>query len=74
MTLNVLGLVIQLLCLGAITYVLDLPGRLAYNVALVTGIGLGYMFRYWSYRTWVWKTRPPGSPPGPHAVPANGPA
>jgi putative flippase GtrA len=74
LTLNVFGLVIQLLCLGVITYVLDLPGRLPYNVALVTGIGLGYVFRYWSYRTWVWKARPPASMPGAHAVPASGPA
>lgn len=56
--LTTAGLAIQLACLGFSTYMLGLQGKLAYNIALVTGIGLGSLFRYCSYRTWVWKSQP----------------
>jgi putative flippase GtrA len=29
-------------------------GKLAYNVALAGGIALATLFRYWSYKKWVW--------------------
>ena len=60
--LNTSGLVIQLACLGFATYVVGLHGKLSYNVALVTGIALATLFRYWSYRTWVWRAEPPVPP------------
>ena len=60
--LNVVGLVIQLACLGFATYLLGLHGKLSYNVALVAGIALATLFRYWSYRTWVWQAQPPAAP------------
>jgi putative flippase GtrA len=60
--LNGVGLVIQLACLGFSTYLLGLHGRLCYNVALVIGIALATFFRYWSYRTWVWRAQPSASP------------
>ena len=60
--LNAVGLVIQLACLGLATYLLGLHGKLTYNVALVTGIALATLFRYWSYRTWVWRAQPPPVP------------
>jgi len=56
--LNAVGLVIQLACLGLATYLLGLHGKLSYNVALVAGIVLATLFRYWSYRTWVWRAQP----------------
>jgi putative flippase GtrA len=56
--LNGVGLVIQLACLGFSTYLLGLHGTLSYNVALVIGIALATLFRYWSYRTWVWRAQP----------------
>ena len=56
--LNGVGLAIQLACLGLATYVLSLHGHLSYNVALVAGIALGTLFRYWSYRTLVWRAQP----------------
>jgi putative flippase GtrA len=61
--LNGVGLLIQLACLGSATYLLGLHGKLAYNVALVIGIGLATLFRYWSYRTWVWRPQPPATAP-----------
>jgi putative flippase GtrA len=60
--LNGAGLAIQVACLGAATYALSLHGKLSYNIALVTGIALGTLFRYWSYRTWVWRAQPPAPP------------
>ena len=56
--LNGVGLAIQLACLGLATYVLGLHGHLSYNVALVAGIALGTLFRYWSYRTLIWRAQP----------------
>jgi len=52
--LNAIGLVIYYACIG----VTDLAGVrhevVWYNVALIVGTGLGTLFRFWSYRKWVW--------------------
>lgn len=53
--LNAVGLAIALGCLGVSHYVLGLDSRLADNIAgNVVGIGLGTLFRFWSYRRFVW--------------------
>jgi putative flippase GtrA len=52
--LNGIGLGIQLACIGFTYYLLGMHGKLAYNVALIFGIGLGTLFRFWSYRRWIW--------------------
>lgn len=52
--LNGVGLGVSLCCLGISRYVLGLSGPLADNVAAnVIGLGLGTLFRFWSYRRWV---------------------
>ncbi|MEK8170122.1 GtrA family protein [Streptomyces sp. M19] len=52
--LNAVGMAIALLCLGFTRYGLGLTGPVAYNIsANVVGIGLGTVFRYRSYRRWV---------------------
>jgi putative flippase GtrA len=52
--LNGVGLGIALACLGFSRYVLGLSGPLADNIAAnVVGLLLGTLFRFWSYRTWV---------------------
>jgi putative flippase GtrA len=56
--LNGIGLGIQLACIGVTYYLLDMHGKLAYNAALIFGIGLGTLFRFWSYRRWVWLAPP----------------
>jgi putative flippase GtrA len=56
--LNAIGLGIQLVCIGFTYYLLGMHGKLAYNVALIFGIGLGTLFRFWSYRRWVWLAPP----------------
>jgi putative flippase GtrA len=56
--LNGVGLLIYYGCIG----LLDLAGRghsvAWYNVALVLGTGLGTLFRFWSYRKWIWLASP----------------
>jgi putative flippase GtrA len=63
--LNGIGLGIQLACLGTAKYALGLTGKLSLNVALLLGIGLGTLFRFWSYRKWVWIAPPAGPPLDP---------
>ncbi len=62
--LNALGLGIQLACIWFTYYRLGLHGKLEYNVALIVGIGLGTLFRFWSYRKWVWLAPPTGTAGG----------
>jgi len=64
--LNGVGLLIYYGCIGLI----DLAGLghsvAWYNVALVVGTGLGTLFRFWSYRKWIWHETPAlvrGEPP-----------
>jgi putative flippase GtrA len=58
--LNALGLGIQLACIGFTNYALGLTDRFSTNVALFLGICLGTLFRFWSYRKWVWIAATPG--------------
>ncbi|MFI6506783.1 GtrA family protein [Streptosporangium sp. NPDC050855] len=51
--LNGIGLLISLLVIGFVTYTLGLEDALSYNVALLIGTGLGTLFRFWSYKKWV---------------------
>lgn len=51
---NGIGLLIALACLWFSHYVLDLTSPLADNIAAnVIGLGLSTLFRFWSYRTYV---------------------
>jgi putative flippase GtrA len=50
---NVVAMVISVACLGISRYVLDLHTQLADNVTNIFGIGLGTLFRFWSYRKFV---------------------
>ena len=58
--LNGIGLGIQLACIGFANYGLGQTGRLASNIALFLGIVGGTLFRFWSYRKWVWLAPAPG--------------
>lgn len=53
---NVLGLAIALICLGFSRYLLGLDSQLADNIS-GNGVGLvlGTIFRFWTYRTFVFK-------------------
>ncbi len=57
--LNGIGMAIALGCLAVSHYVLDLTSPLADNVsANVVGLVLGMIFRFWSYRTFVFRRHP----------------
>ncbi|MGH3460198.1 MAG: GtrA family protein [Kribbellaceae bacterium] len=54
--LNGIGLLIAAGCLAFSRYVLDLHSPLADNIAAnFIGLGLGTLFRFWSYRKWVFR-------------------
>ncbi|RCV54303.1 polysaccharide biosynthesis protein GtrA [Marinitenerispora sediminis] len=69
--MNGVGLLIQVGCLWFSDAVLGLDGPLARNIAgNVVGVGLGSLFRFWSYRTWVFPARDaaePGTAPAAEA-------
>ena len=53
--LNAIGLLIAVSCLGLSHYVLGLDSKVADNIsANGIGVALGTMFRFWSYRRFVW--------------------
>jgi putative flippase GtrA len=55
---NATGLAIELAVLGAAKYALGLTGLLALNVAKTIGVAIGTVFRFWSYRTFVFQSAP----------------
>lgn len=53
-----IGLVIENGILALSHYGLDYTSPLADNIAKnVVGLGIGTLFRFWSYRTWVFRTQ-----------------
>ncbi|WP_433701949.1 GtrA family protein [Nocardiopsis sp. CA-288880] len=63
LVMNGIGLAIQLACQGFSVHVLGLDGVLAQNVAgNVVGVGIGTLFRFFAYRTWVFPERPETAP------------
>ena len=57
--LNGIGMAIALGCLAVSHYALDLRSPLADNIsANVVGLVLGMIFRFWSYRTFVFRRHP----------------
>jgi putative flippase GtrA len=59
--LNLVGLVIAEVVIAITTYGLGLKSALAYNAASVVGTGLGTIFRYFSYKKWVFLAHAPGT-------------
>ncbi|RAY12146.1 GtrA family protein [Actinomadura craniellae] len=51
--LNGVGLVFTSLVIGFTTYVLRLEDPIASNAALLLGTGIATLFRFWSYKKWV---------------------
>ncbi|MDH2423978.1 GtrA family protein [Sphaerisporangium sp. TRM90804] len=63
--LNGIGLLISLLIIGFVEYTLEWRDPLSYNISLIIGTAIGTLFRFWSYKKWVFL--PPGVPPvDPH--------
>jgi putative flippase GtrA len=59
--LNIVGLAIAECVIALVTYGLDMKGTLAYNAASVVGTGFGTIFRYFSYKKWVFLAGAPGA-------------
>ena len=59
--LNIVGLAIAECVIAIVTYGLDMKGALAYNAASVVGTGFGTIFRYFSYKKWVFLADAPGA-------------
>jgi len=51
--LSVIGLGISNIPVGFSEYVLGLHSALAYNVSLLIGTAFGTIWRFWSFRRWV---------------------
>jgi putative flippase GtrA len=58
---NAAGLVIELGVLAIAKYGLDIHGLLALNLVKTVGLVLGMTFRFWSYRTFVFRPQPAGA-------------
>jgi putative flippase GtrA len=61
LVLNIIGLIIAEGVIAITTYGLDMKSELAYNAASVVGTGLGTIFRYFSYKKWVFLAHTPAA-------------
>lgn len=59
--LNGVGLLIQYAVVGLTTYGFGETGKLANIIANNIGVALGTLFRFWTYRKWVWAASRPAS-------------
>jgi putative flippase GtrA len=62
---NAAGLGIELAVMGAAKYGLGWTALWALNLAKAFGLGLGTIFRFWTYRTFVFHAQPVSTPPVP---------
>ena len=70
--LNLVGIVLQLAVVDLVTYGMHMKDNpVAYNVALIIGIGLGTIFRLFTYRRFVFKATP-AAPAGLEALVPDG--
>ncbi|MFC7548247.1 GtrA family protein [Plantactinospora sp. GCM10030261] len=63
---NATGLAIELSMLAAIKYGFGITSLLALNVAKTVGLVFGTAFRFWAYRTFVFRPHPAGAHPEHH--------
>ncbi|WP_062216383.1 GtrA family protein [Streptomyces sp. NBRC 109706] len=71
---SAVGMVIENGVLALSHYGLGLTSPLADNLAKnVIGLGIGSLFRFWSYRTWVFRRHEPAPTPPPDPVPVGSP-
>jgi len=62
--LNGVGLVIQDAAVGFNYYIVGLHDKASGFIALNIGIAIATLFRFWSYRKWVWAGAPAGAATG----------
>lgn len=63
--LNAVGALIQYACVWIAKNGFGVTDKYLLNVAFLIGIGLATLFRFWSYRKWVWGFVAEESPAGP---------
>jgi putative flippase GtrA len=56
--LNVVGIFIQVGIVAFVHYGLKMTGNLSYNLATIVGIGIGTLFRLFTYRRFVFLAQP----------------
>ncbi len=56
--LNGVGLLIGYACIWLVQSAFGLSGALWYDFANFLGLVFGTLFRFWSYRKWVWQAQP----------------
>ena len=54
LVLNLIGIAIQQACLELAKHGLGRNDKLTLNAAFLVGVALATLFRFWSYRKWVW--------------------
>jgi putative flippase GtrA len=57
---NGVAYLIQTASIALVNYTFGLTDQLSNNIALLFGIALGTLFRFWSYSRWVWADRSSG--------------
>ncbi|MFE2411931.1 GtrA family protein [Kitasatospora sp. NPDC059408] len=63
-----IGMLIETGVLGTSVYLLGLDSHFEQLGAKLVGLALGTVFRFVSYRTWVFKAMPEAEPQAPHAT------
>ncbi len=66
--LNGVGVLIQQACLELAKHELGRHDKLTLNAAFLVGVGLATLFRFWSYRKFVWLAHSDQGPDGPSDV------
>ena len=61
--LNGIGVLIQQACIELAKHEFGRNDKVTVNAAFLVGVVLATMFRFWSYRKWVWRLAPPGAEP-----------
>ena len=69
--LNVVGIFIQVGIVDLVVHGMGHSDRLSYNIATIFGIGIGTMFRLFTYRRFVFRTAPPASGAAEELQPAS---
>ncbi|WP_067172741.1 GtrA family protein [Microtetraspora niveoalba] len=60
--LNAVGLAISLVVIWFVTYAMGMHDPVSYIVAQLVGLVLGTLFRFWSYKKWVFLETVPDTP------------
>lgn len=63
--LNGVGVLIQQVCIEFAKHQFGRHDKLTVNAAFLVGVMLATLFRFWSYRKWVWRQAEPDTGPPP---------